>query len=73
MKNKLGSYIQKLMTTILDKDQDEFVVELAYNELNMLKMGVEQFLSKHKKDDNEDVKNTTKILLQEQQEDKNGK
>ena len=44
MKNKLGSYIQKLMTTILDKDQDEFVVELAYNELNMLKMGVEQFL-----------------------------
>ena len=29
MKNKFGVYIQKLMTTVLDKEQDEFVVDLA--------------------------------------------
>ena len=73
MRNKLGQYIQKLMTTILDTEQDEFVIELAHDELTRLKVDVEKFLSKHEKDDDEGVKNTTKILLQEQQENKNVK
>ena len=28
--NKLGSYITKLMTTILDKEQEKFVRELKF-------------------------------------------
>ena len=27
--NKLGGYITKLMTTVLDKEQEEFVKDLA--------------------------------------------
>ena len=28
--NKLGNYIQKLMTVVVDKDQEEFVQQLAW-------------------------------------------
>ena len=31
MADKLGIYISKLMTTILDKEQEEFVVNLAFS------------------------------------------
>jgi len=31
--DKLGSYIQKLMTTVIDNKEDEFVKELALTEL----------------------------------------
>ena len=31
--SKYGSYIQKLMTIVLDKEQDEFVHQMALNEL----------------------------------------
>ena len=34
--NKLGSYISKLMETILDKEQEDFVRELALSELSRL-------------------------------------
>ena len=37
MRDKFGVYITKLMTTIIDKDQEEFVKELAFNELKRLK------------------------------------
>ena len=37
--NKLGSYITKLMTTVLDKEQEDFVKELALSELNRLNLG----------------------------------
>ena len=68
--SKYGSYIQKLMTVVLDKDQDEFVQQMAWDELKRLGDGVEEFLTKHLKDDVGEKEKTEKILLQE---NKNGK
>ena len=66
--NKLGTYITKLMTTILDKEQEEFVVILAFSELKRLNVDIEEFLRKHSKDDLDELKKTEKILLQEDKE-----
>ena len=66
--NKLGTYITKLMTTILDKEQEEFVVNLAFSELKRLNVDIEEFLRKHSKDDSNEIKETKKILLQEEKE-----
>ena len=63
--NKLGSYITKLMTTILDSEQEEFVRELALNELKRLNVDVEEFVRKHMKDDSDEAEETEKQLLQE--------
>ena len=68
--NKLGSYITKLMTTILDSEQEEFVKELALSELRRLNVDVNDFIRKHTKDDFDKAKETEKQLLQE---DKNVK
>ena len=68
MADKLGTYITKLMTTILDKEQEEFVVNLAFSELKRLNVDIEEFLRKHSKDDTDEVKETEKILLQEEKE-----
>ena len=43
MADKFGPYIQKLMTTVLDKEQDEFVVELAWSELHRLNIDIKEF------------------------------
>jgi len=63
--NKLGSYITKLMTTVLDKEQEEFVKELALSELTRLNVDVNEFINKHTKDDFDKAKETEKKLLQE--------
>ena len=63
--NKLGSYISKLMETILDKEQEEFVKELALSELTRLNVDVNDFIRKHTKDDLDKIKETEKKLLQE--------
>ena len=63
--NKLGSYITKLMTTILDSEQEEFVRELALSELKRLNVDVNEFINKHTKDDFDKAKETEKKLLQE--------
>ena len=68
--NKLGSYITKLMTTVLDSEQEEFVRELALGELTRLNVDVNDFIRKHTKDDIDKIKKTEKKLLQE---DKNVK
>ena len=68
--NKLGSYISKLMTTILDTEQEEFVKELALGELTRLNVDVNEFIRKHTKDMSDEIKETEKQLLQE---DKNVK
>ena len=68
--NKLGSYITKLMTTVLDSEQEEFVKELALSELKRLNVDVNDFIRKHTKDDVDKIKETEKKLLQE---DKNVK
>ena len=63
--NKLGSYITKLMTTVLDKEQEDFVRELALGELNRLNVDMNDFIRKHTKDDFDKAKETEKKLLQE--------
>ena len=63
--NKLGSYITKLMTTVLDSEQEEFVKELALGELTRLNVDMNDFIRKHTKDDFDKAKETEKKLLQE--------
>jgi hypothetical protein len=68
--NKLGSYITQLMTTVIDKEQEQFVKDLALSELERLNVDVNDFIRKHTKDDFDKAKETEKQLLQE---DKNVK
>ena len=68
MADKLGPYIQKLMITVVDKDQDDFVKNLAFSELKRLNVDIEEFLRKNSKNDSENVEKTEKILLQEEKE-----
>ena len=49
MAHKLGKYITQLMTTIVDKEQTQFVKDLAYNELNRLNVDINQFLKSQEK------------------------
>ena len=64
--NKLGSYITKLMTTVLDSEQEEFVKELALSELTRLNVDVNDFIRKYTKDITDDIEKTKKQLLQEE-------
>ena len=64
--NKLGGYITKLMTTILDSEQEQFVKELALSELTRLNVDVNEFIRKHTKDISDEIKKTEKQLLQEE-------
>ena len=67
--NKLGSYITKLMTTVLDSEQEEFVRELALGELTRLNVDMNDFIRKHTKDEIDKIKETEKKLLQEDKKD----
>ena len=62
--NKLGSYISKLMTTVLDNEQEQFVKDLALSELTRLNVDVNDFIKKHTKDPIDELE-TKKQLLQE--------
>ena len=44
MENKLGSYINNLMTTIVDREEKWFNRGLAYNELTSLKNNINEVL-----------------------------
>ena len=63
--DKLGPYIQKLMTTVIDNKGDDFVKELAITELNRLKVNINEFLVKHYQADDVAEKKVEKQLLQE--------
>ena len=63
--NKLGSYITKLMTTVLDNEQEQFVKDLALSELQRLNVDVNDFIRKHTKDISDKIEQTKKQLLQE--------
>ena len=63
--NKLGNYITKLMTTVLDSEQEQFVRDLALSELTRLNVDVNEFIRKHTKDISDKIKETEKQLLQE--------
>ena len=69
--NKLGNYITKLMTTVLDSEQEQFVRDLALGELTRLNVDVNDFIRKHTKDDFDKAKETEKQLLQEDKNVKN--
>jgi hypothetical protein len=69
--NKLGSYITKLMTTVLDEEQEEFVTNLALNELKKLNVDINEFIRKHTKDISDEIEKTEKQLLQEDKDVKN--
>ena len=73
MANKLGSYISSLMAVVVDSEQEQFVKDLAFNELKRLNVDISNFLAKNDKDDSEDIEKTEKILLQEQEENKENK
>ena len=40
--DKLGSYITQLMTTVIDKEQEQIVKDLALDELKRLNVNVQQ-------------------------------
>ena len=63
--DKLGPYIQKLMTTVIDNKEDDFVKELALTELTRLKVNINEFLVTHTKTDDVAEEKPEKQLLQE--------
>ncbi len=65
MSNKLGPYIQKLMTTVMDMKEDDFIKELAMSELTRLKVNIDEFLVKHYQKDDVAEEKPEKQLLQE--------
>ena len=48
--DKLGLYINNLMTTIIDKEEKEFVRKLSFNELQRLNHDIGEFLLKWNND-----------------------
>lgn len=69
-KNKLGAYIQKLMTTVMDNQEDDFVKELALTELNRLKSNLSEFIIKYNQEEEVAIEKTEKQLLQEEKDAK---
>ena len=53
------------MTTVLDKEQEQFVKDLALSELQRLNVDVNDFIIKHTKDISDEIEKTKKQLLQE--------
>ena len=45
--DKLGLYINNLMTTVIDKEEKFFLRKLAFEELNKLKSDVSDFLARY--------------------------
>ena len=64
MTNKYGSYIQKLMSVVLDDEQEEFVKKMSWEELKKIRDGVSEFLEKRKpKEPHEKQENPKQQLL----------
>ena len=64
MTDKLGAYINKLMAVVIDKEQEEFVRNLAFDELSGLKKDVESFLLKNQLSDKQEDENYAKTVKQ---------
>jgi hypothetical protein len=67
--NKLGSYISRLMTTVLDNEQEQFVRDLALGEIKRLNVDIEEFVRKNTKDISDAIEKKEKQLLQEDKKD----
>tara|TARA_Y100000310_G_scaffold267137_1_gene278993 strand:- start:544 stop:762 length:219 start_codon:yes stop_codon:yes gene_type:complete len=70
MTDKFGAYITKLMTTVIDFKEDEFVRNLAVDELKRLNVNIEEFIRNNTISSKEEKEKPEKQLLQE---DKNVK
>ena len=75
MENKLGSYINNLMTTIVDKEERFFIRSLAFNELTSVSNNINEVLIHY--DELEKIAKPTEEKDKDQIEikfgDKNGK
>ena len=69
--NKLGSYITKLMTTVLDNEQEQFVRDLALGEIKRLNVNMNDFIRKNTRSIEDEIEETKKQLLQEDKNVKN--
>ena len=58
------------MTVVIDKDEEQFVKDLALSELRRLNVDMEEFIRKHTMSVEDEIENIEKQLLQE---DKNVK
>ena len=68
MTDKLGPYITKLMTTVIDFKEEQFVRDLAMDELRRLNVDVEEFIRKNSSEEGilkKSIKKSKKQLLQE--------
>ena len=68
--DKFGPYITKLMTTVKDFKEDEFVRNLAIDELKRLNVNIDEFVRNNSISSQEEKQEVEKELLQE---DKNVK
>ena len=50
------------METILDKEQEQFVKDLALSELTRLNVDVNDFIRKYTKDITDDIEKTKKLI-----------
>jgi hypothetical protein len=69
--DKLGAYITQLMTTVIDFKEEEFVRELALEELSRLNMNLQEFIIKNQTKVKDKIKEKSKKQLL-QEEKKNG-
>ena len=69
--DKLGNYISSLMSTVVDKENDDFIQNLARQELEKISRDIQEFLHKNRIDDEEESKKTIRKLLQEEITDGN--
>tara|TARA_R100001510_G_C7622978_1_gene183467 strand:+ start:525 stop:752 length:228 start_codon:yes stop_codon:yes gene_type:complete len=75
MENKLGSYINNLMTTIVDKEERFFVRKLAFSELASLNGNISEVLRNFDDEinnpiQNEKDKNQTELKFGDKNENK---
>ena len=64
MKDKYGVYVQKLMSIVLDEEQEEFIKNMSWNELRHIRDGLSSFLEKQRpKEPHEKQENPKQQLL----------
>ena len=63
--DKFGPYITKLMTTVKDFKEDEFVRNLAIDELKRLNVNIDEFVRNNSISSQEEKQEVEKQLLQE--------
>jgi hypothetical protein len=63
MNDKLGAYIQKLMVTVIDSEQDKFIQNLARQELNTIRDMIVEFLNENERSESEELPPSEKVLL----------